>query len=1077
MSDAFPNLHARSVYDPLRGLCRLEALAEAAQGGACAVTDGNLWAAVKHRKAARAAGARPVYGAEVRFVGVSGHLVALARGEAGWRSLRVLCGAQESAGGPGLTIAGAAEQRLLDGLVVLTGGCGGALHQQVAARMAGAAPVNAGLLRSLRDAGGDARVEVAPTMGTAMVAELLRIARLAGLSAVATGDSYYPRQSDAPAWRTLRTIGARAERVKRRGKSGPRASIDDHSSIDRNLSASRRDLLEDPSTVGRGGRWGHLIGLIEATEFFATIGGLDAVRGAQALAAELSATDALTLPPPTLPDYAEDDGRALSEADQRALLRQWAGDGLCDRLRRLVPTAQHGAYTSRLEEELRVVEATGFPGYFLCVGEFMRWARSQGIPLGPGRGSAAGSVAVWSLGITDEIVDPVRYGLMFERFLNPERVGAAGGGGLPDIDVDVCKRRRHEVVQHLRDRYGTGSVGRIINYKTLHGKTVLKDVGRTLGVGFGALNAATASAPQLVDGKAPTVAWLLANVPALRDAVAAGGAMAETARVAALLEGCVRESGVHASGVVVSRGPLGDWVPLCRTRDGELCSQWAMDEVEAAGLVKLDILGLSTVTHIDDALKLVNNRIGGRHAQDHESAGGGPGRRDRVEPGACVGPITGGGDGSPAIPVVDGGQRASPQRDHGVGVVRHGTQGGPDVAQGLGPDAQHALSPARRLIAIADRQPDAITDLLLAGILRPPPLTLDSIPLEDPEALALIAAGDTGGVFQLGKDSMRRMLREMRPDCSGDVIAAGALHRPGPLRSGMVKDYIDRKHGRKAAVPLHVVCESVTRGTYHTIVYQEQVMGAVRAVAGYSLGQADIIRKIMGKKKPELLAKERVKFAAAARARGVCDEATADRIWEVVEANAGYSFNVSHSTTYGLLSLWTAWLKAHHPLEFYAAWMTTLCDEADKYKRLAEAVYDARSRGVVVLPPCVLRSAREFLPERLPSSIGPDGPGRAQDAAGRTRGTVGGTGSREGFEAPRGSTDARSDGSHGAVRYGLAAVRGVSEKCLAALLLKRAVRPFADLSDFLRRVPAGKRDLTSLVGSGALDVLLARERA
>lgn len=1046
MSDAFPNLHARSVYDPLRGLCRLEALAEAAQGGACAVTDGNLWAAVKHRKAARAASARPVYGAEVRFVGVSGHLVALARGEEGWRSLRALCGAQESAGGPGTTIAEAAEQRLLDGLVVLTGGYGGALHQQVAARMAGAAPVNAGLLRSLRDAEVDARVEVAPTMGSAVVAELLRVARLAGLPGVATGDSYYPRQLDAPAWRTLRTIGARAERAKRRGKNedreadgwavgppaGGAAGVSGQprrvgqlpaASAERGGAGPRSDAdaRAAPGEVGPGGQWGHLICLTEATEFFGVVGGLDAVQGAQDLAAELSATDALVLPPPTLPDFVGDDGSPLSEADQRALLRQWTGDGLRDRLRRLVPAAQHGAYTSRLEEELRVVEATGFPGYFLCVGEFMRWARSQCIPLGPGRGSGSGSVCVWSLGITDEIVDPIKYGLMFERFLNPERVGAAGGGGLPDIDVDVCKRRRHEVVQYLRDRYGMGSVGRIINYKTLHGKTVLKDVGRTLGVGFGALNAATASAPQLVDGKAPTVAWLLANVPALRDAVAAGGAMAETARVAALLEGCIRESGVHASGVVVSRGPLGDWVPLCRTRDGELCSQWAMDEVEAAGLVKLDILGLSTVTHIDDALRLVNNRAGGNNEEDDSS---------NQCPGAAL---------------------------------RHGPV---QRVQAHDPCSRDRLMQEPVLPgAITTRQD------------RHQALTLDSIPLEDPAALALIAAGDTEGVFQLGKGGMRRMLRDLQPDRFGDVVAAGALYRPGPLKSGMVRDYIDRKHGRKAAVPLHAVCESVTRGTYHTIVYQEQVMGAVRAVAGYSLGQADIIRKIMGKKKPELLAKERVKFAAAARARGVCDEATADRIWEVVEANAGYSFNVSHSTTYGLLSLWTAWLKAHHPLEFYAAWMTTLCDEADKYKRLAEAVYDARSRGVVVLPPCVLRSAREFLPERSPSSIEQDGPGHAQDAPRLAHGAVGGTGSRDGSEAPPGPIGARSDGSHGAVRYGLAAVRGVNEKCLAALLRERALRQFADLSDFLRRVPADKRDLTSLVGSGALDALLARERA
>lgn len=302
------------------------------------------------------------------------------------------------------------------------------------------------------------------------------------------------------------------------------------------------------------------------------------------------------------------------------------------------------------------------------------------------------------------------------------------------------------------------------------------------------------------------------------------------------------------------------------------------------------------------------------------------------------------------------------------------------------------------------------------------------LPLDDASTLALVAEADTLGVFQMGKAGMRRMLSQLRADDFEDLPAAAALYRPGPLKSGMTRDYIERKHGRQSVVPMHPLMERIFAPTFQVCVYQEQTMAAVRAVTNCSLAQADVIRKIMGKKKPEMLAKERVKYLAAAGMAQAVDAATAQRVWEVVEASAAYSFNRSHSVAYGLLAYYTAYLKRHYPAEFYAAWMSTLVDEADKFKKLAEAAYDARAHGIEVLPPCVQRSGRDFAP------------------------------------APP-----RQPESRGAVLYGLAGLRGLRAGCRARII---GERPFASLADFLVRAAPTSTDLASLAASGALATLV-----
>jgi len=609
-------------------------------------------------------------------------------------------------------------------------------------------------------------------------------------------------------------------------------------------------------------------------------------------------------------------------------IRSQAREGLAKRLEK-APLAEgrtRGDYEARLDLELGVIVSMGFPGYFLIVADFINWAKQHGIPVGPGRGSGAGSLVAWALGITD--LDPLPYDLLFERFLNPERVS------MPDFDIDFCMDRRDEVIDYVARKYGRDRVSQIITYGTMAAKAVLRDAGRVLGFPYG-----------FVDGLAKLIPLQPADPMTLEDAIGTGTrAKKEPDRIvgefreryeteddvrdlvdlALQLEDLTRNAGKHAGGVVIAPSPLSDFCPLFAEHDGHglgrsPVTQFDKDDVESIGLVKFDFLGLRTLTIIDWAVKAIN----ARHARE--------GR---------------------------------------------------------------------------------------------PPLDITALELTDKATYALFARGDSVAVFQFESRGMRELLKRARPDTFEDIIALAALFRPGPLGSGMDKEWCDRKHGIAEVSYPHPALEQVLAPTYGVIVYQEQVMQIAQVLAGYSLGGADLLRRAMGKKKPEEMAKERAKFEAGAAGRGV-DPRTASQIFDLMEKFAEYGFNKSHSAAYALVAYQTAWLKVHYPAEFMAAVLSSDMDNTDKVVGFLD---EARALGLRVLPPDV-------------------------------------NGSTHMFEA----TDP------GTIRYGLGAVKGVGRgACEAIVAAREPGGRFADLLDFCKRVAAtglNKRTLEALIHAGAMDAL------
>ena len=607
-------------------------------------------------------------------------------------------------------------------------------------------------------------------------------------------------------------------------------------------------------------------------------------------------------------------------------IRSEARDGLEQRLADNPMAEGHTreSYFERLDTELDVIVEMGFPGYFLIVADFINWAKEQGIPVGPGRGSGAGSLVAWALGITD--LDPLPYDLLFERFLNPERVS------MPDFDIDFCMDRRDEVIEYVARKYGRDRVSQIITYGTMAAKAVVRDVGRVLGYPYGFVDGIAKLVPMTLG---VTLSDALGRTEKSRkddnlrsDELIARYGDEEDVRdlidLALQLENLTRNAGKHAGGVVIAPRPLSDFCPLFAEHDGEgrgrhPVTQFDKDDVEAVGLVKFDFLGLRTLTIIDWAVKAVNAR---REAGGEE------------------------------------------------------------------------------------------------------PLDISALPLDDADTYALFARGETVAVFQFESRGMRELIKRARPDTFEDIIALAALFRPGPLNSGMDKDWVDRKHGNAEVTYPHPALEPVLKPTYGVIVYQEQVMQIAQVLAGYSLGGADLLRRAMGKKNAEEMARERVKFETGAAERGV-DPATATRVFDLMEQFAAYGFNKSHSAAYALVAYQTAWLKVHYPAEFMAAVLSSDMDNTDKVVGFLE---EARALGLEVLPPDV------------------------NDASYM-------------FEA----IDAKT------IRYGLGAVKGVGRGACEAIASARAAgEPFADLLDFCTRVDAGRlnrRTLEALVLSGALDAL------
>ncbi len=562
-------------------------------------------------------------------------------------------------------------------------------------------------------------------------------------------------------------------------------------------------------------------------------------------------------------------------------------------------------YEERLESELKVIRDMEFPGYFLIVQDFINWSKDHGVAVGPGRGSAAGSLVAYALRITD--IDPIPYGLLFERFLNPERVS------LPDIDVDFCFENREKAIEYVTRKYGEDKVAQISTFGKMLARAVIRDVGRVMGLSFSEVDRIAKLVPARLG---ITLKEAIAEEPRLQEAMEQEPRIAELMEHAVRLEGLNRHASTHAAGIVIANRPLVDYLPLYRDKENKTVTQFGMKGVESIGLIKFDFLGLKTLTVIRDAVRMVNERL---------------------------------------------------------------------------PEGEH--------------------------------LEMDGLPLDDPKVYDLLGRGETTGVFQLESSGMKELMIKLKPSTFEDIIALVALYRPGPLESGMVEDFIRRKHGEIEIEYELPELEPILEDTYGVIVYQEQVMKIAQVLAGYTLGEADLLRRAMGKKIAEEMDKQKKRFLEGAREKGI-DPGKAERIFDLMANFAKYGFNKSHSAAYALVSYQTAYLKARYPVEFMAALLTNDRTNTDK---VVKDMSECREMGIEVLPPDVNESDLHF--------------------------TVVGE----------------------SIRFGLAAVKNVGEAALHSVLAARAEEgAFRGLLDFCQRVDLQKvnrKVVESLIHCGAFDSL------
>ena len=590
-------------------------------------------------------------------------------------------------------------------------------------------------------------------------------------------------------------------------------------------------------------------------------------------------------------------------------------EGFASRLPSLERQAQQGAlrnpvadYERRLTSEIEMIQKMRYEGYFLIVWDFIHYARTQDVPVGPGRGSAAGSLVSYALRITD--VDPLQYNLLFERFLNPERVS------MPDIDIDFCMRRRGELIEYVTQKYGRENVAQIITFGTMAAKAAIKDVGRAMDIPYGEVDRLAKLVPGMPLGI--TLDQALADAPQLKAAVNADERMKDLMAVAKRLEGLARHASTHAAGVVISPRPLTDVVPVYKTNRDEITTQYDMNALERIGLLKMDFLGLTTLTVLQDTVRMVEQNRGVK-------------------------------------------------------------------------------------------------------------LNLDELGLDDPDTYKLFSRGDTTAIFQFESHGMRDILRRYQPTRIEDLTALNALYRPGPIQGGMIDDFIKRKHGTTKVTYELPQLKDILEETYGVILYQEQVMQIANRLASFSLGEADILRRAMGKKKKEEMAAQRAKFMAGC-ANNKIPEKKAERIFNLMEEFAGYGFNKSHSCAYALLAYQTAYVKTHYPVEFMAALLTCEAGNTDK---TVKYINEARGMGISILPPEVNESDLYFTP------VGE------------------------------------------AIRFGLAAIKNVGENTAKAIRDSRLQQgEFRSLYEFCERIEArvlNKRVFESLIKSGAMDSLGSRE--
>jgi DNA polymerase-3 subunit alpha len=900
MSQEFVHLHLHTEFSLLDGACRIDELLDEAvklKMPALAVTEhGNLFSSVVFHDHARDRGLKPILGCEVYVAQGSrfeksgpqtetNHLVLLAETDEGYRNLIKLVSAGYT---EGFYYRPRIDRELLathaKGLIGLSSCLKGEVASALKVEQARAGLEAAARLRDIL--GPDnfflemqyQGIEEQKTVNRG----LIPLARELNLPLVATNDVHYLRQGDYQPHDILLCIGT--------GKT-----VND---------AQRLRYTGDQF-------------FLKTAEQMAAVftGHADALRNTLLIAERCN----VTIPKGQnhLPSFDVPGMFSLEEYFEHI-----ARDGFAQRMGRLRQLAAAGQlphtieeYERRLEYEIEMIKTMGYPGYFLIVWDFIRYAREQGIPVGPGRGSAAGSLVAWCMRITD--VDPIEFDLIFERFLNPERVS------LPDIDVDFCERRRGEVIEYVTRKYGRENVAQIITFGTMKAKAVVRDVGRALDMPYADVDRIAKQIPPALD---MTLDKALAENPLLKDMAAKDPKVKEVLDIGRRLEGMSRHASVHAAGVVIAPGPITDYAPLYKGQRDEITTQWNMKEVERVGLLKMDFLGLSTLTLIQDCL-------------------------------------------------------AEIRRTEGV------------------------------------------------------QLDIDAVRLDDPKTYKLFGEGAAYGIFQFESSGMRELLRKAKPERLDDLIALNALYRPGPLKSGMVDDWVARKQGRTEVKYELQQLEPILSSTYGVIAYQEQVMRIAQSLAGFSLGQADVLRKAMGKKDPKVMAKQREAFMNGARTKGI-SEKKATKIFDLMEYFAGYGFNKSHSTAYAFLAYQTAYLKANYPSHFTAALLTIEAQNTDK---LAIYLSEARERGITVLPPDINSSQLNF------------------------------------------SVETSADGSR-PVRFGLTAIKGLGDSAVTAILAARdelggRIPSLHALCEILDLRLVNKRVFEALVKSGACDSLVPRAGA
>jgi DNA polymerase III subunit alpha len=883
----FVHLHLHTEYSLLDGACRIDELlgeAKRLQMPALAVTEhGNLFSAIVFHDKARKHGIKPILGCEVYVAPDSrfnrnaapgetaNHLILLAESLEGFRNLVKLTSAAYT---EGFYYKPRIDKELLakhsKGLIGLSSCLKGEIPSELRVEQAARAAKAAA---TYRDILGDGNfflelqfmgIEDQRTVNNG----LLPLARDLGLPLVCTNDVHYLRRDDFRPHDILLCIGT--------GKS-----VNDTS---RMKYYGDQFYLKTPEEMAQV--FGHVPEALSNTVAIAERCNVDLSDGG-----------------PYLPNFQVPDGFTL-EGYFEHIVRQ----GFEVRLTRLQELNASGSlrhsfdeYRQRLQYEIDVIKRMQYPGYFLIVWDFINFAKQNGIPVGPGRGSAAGSLVAYSMKITD--VDPMQFDLLFERFLNPERIS------LPDIDIDFCERRRGEVIEYVTRKYGRENVAQIITFGTMKAKAVVRDVGRVLDMTYADVDRVAKQIPAALD---MTLDKALEENPALRDLEKGDSRVGELLGIAKRLEGMARHASVHAAGVVITPRPITEFAPLYKGSRDEITTQWGMKEIERIGLLKMDFLGLSTLTLIHDCLEQIE-RTTGRH------------------------------------------------------------------------------------------------------------LVMEDVPLDDAKTYDLFSEGQTLGVFQFESSGMRQILRQAKPRKLEDLIALNALYRPGPIKGGMIDDFINRKHGRVEVKYELPQLKPILDDTYGVMAYQEQVMRVASELAGFTLGEADMLRKAMGKKNPALMQAQREKFMQGAVARGT-NEKKAAKVFDLMEQFAGYGFNKSHSAAYGYLAYHTGYLKANYPWHFMAALLTI---ESQNTAKLAMYLHECRELHVPILPPDLNTSDLAF-------TVVPEG-----------------------------------------VRFGLGAVKNVGETAIHAMLKVRQeqgrITSLYKLCEDVDLRMVNKRVLESLIKGGALD--------